>query len=136
MPVIGFALKNLKIQRGKGDVKERVDIDSTPKITAVNERKLEFLGKQLALIVDFEFLTLYKPDFGEIKITGEVTYSTEEDVKKLVKDWEKKKELPQIIDADIKNFLFRKCLTLGVNLSADFQLPPPMGFPVVRPKER
>jgi hypothetical protein len=55
-------------------------------------------------------------------------------MKETLKNWEKNKKLPKEVEIEVKNFLFRKCLTIGVNLSENMQLPPPLIFPRVMSK--
>lgn len=133
MPVIGFSISSINAER-KNVTVNRLDINSMPKITSVEERTITVAGKVDALAVGFEFLTTYNPDVGQIKINGELVY-TSEDSKKVLKVWNKDKKLPDAVDAEIKNFLFRKCLTIGIDMSENLQLPPPLAFPMIVPKK-
>jgi hypothetical protein len=136
MPIIGYQIVSMNAERKKLQTK-RIDIGSTPKITNVEEKEIKMAEKQQALAISFEFLTVYRAEgnqIGEIKIVGELLY-TEKGLKKILGFWKKKNRLPDQADIEVKNFLFRKCLTLGIFISENLQLPPPVMFPVLVPKK-
>jgi len=132
--IVGFSIKSILAER-KNIPRGRIDIKSIPKIISVSKSKKGFLKKDKPLNVEFEFLTRYEPDIGEIKIIGNVFYVGKK-IKEIMKMWEKQKKLPKEVDMEIKNFLFRKCLSIGLNLSENMQLPPPLIFPRVVPKKK
>lgn len=133
MAIIGYSIESIVAER-KASVSRQLNINSTPKIRFVKKREVNVGGKKEVLDVGFEFVTEYKPDVGTIKIIGEVFYTGKND-KNVLKEWEKNKKLPVEVDVEVKNFLFRKCLTIGINLSEQLQLPPPLMFPIVVPKK-
>ena len=110
-------------------------VNSKPKIVSVNWPKLKVFTKKKPVNIEFEFITKYEPNVAEIKISGHVLYLGKK-TKDIIKKWEKSKIFPREVDMEIKNFLFRKCLTLGVNLSESMQLPPPLIFPRVVQKKK
>ena len=135
---MGYNITNIAAERKnmKNPV-QKIDVNSTPYIKHVEERDVTFVNKETALAIGFEFITIYSPNIGEIRINGEIMYTTN-DTKKVVKHWNKEKKLPDDVETEVKNFLFRKCLGIGIDLSEDMQLPPPLGFPVLvkeEPKE-
>lgn len=137
MAVIGHSITSIEANR-KSLVVKKIEINSTPKVVGVKEKAVDIQGlssgKQSVLSISFEFQTDYKPGIGMIKISGEVVY-TSSDNKKVVKEWEKNKKLPQDVDVEIKNFLLRKCLLMGVNISQEMQLPPPLVIPYMKAKK-
>lgn len=137
MGVLGHSITSMKAER-KTLVAKKIDINSTPKITGVKEKKLDVAGltgnKNPVLGIDFEFNTDYSPGIGSIKVAGEVVYAVENN-KKVLDEWKKNKKLPRDVDIDVKNFLLKKCLVLGVNIAQEMQLPPPLVIPVIRPKK-
>lgn len=136
MPVVAVAFRHIIAERR--ELKKQLtslDIDSTPKIVNVAEKELAVFENTPSVVMDFEFRTLYQPGLGEIRFIGELVYTTK-DAKNLVKDWEKNKALPNEIDAEVKNFLFRKCLTFAINISEQMQLPPPLGFPIIQSQKK
>jgi hypothetical protein len=132
--IVGFGIKSISAER-KNIPKGRIDISSTPKIVSVSWPKMKVFTKKKPVNIEFEFTTNYKPDIGEIKINGYVLYLGKK-MKNLIKKWKKDKSFPKEVDMEVKNFLFRKCLTLGVNLSESMQLPPPLIFPRVVQKKK
>ena len=131
--IVGFSVKSIFAER-KGIPRGRIDINSTPKIISIKKSKRGFLKKNKPLNIEFKFHTRYEPNIGEIKIMGNVFYVGKK-MKNIMKMWEKEKKLPKEVDMEIKNFLFRKCLSIGLNLSENMQLPPPLIFPRVVPKK-
>jgi hypothetical protein len=133
LPIIGYHISSISAER-KETPTEKIDIDSAPKITSVERRDVTYPIRQEALAISFEFQTNYTPDIGEIRIAGELVYSSK-NLKGISDFWNKQNQLPEDIDAEVKNFLFRKCLALGINLSENLQLPPPVMFPFISNKE-
>jgi hypothetical protein len=129
--IVGFSIKSISAER-KNIPRGRIDINSTPKIISVKKSGVSFLKKDKPLNVEFEFVTKYEPEIAEIRISGNVLYLGKK-MKDALKTWEREKKFPKDIDIEIKNFLFRKCLTIGINLSENMQLPPPLVFPRVVP---
>lgn len=134
MPVIGYSLTSISAEKKSVKSLQKLDINSTPDVKYVEEKDITIVDKEPALVIGFEFTTTYSPDVGHIKINGELVYSSANN-KKIVKEWKKNKKLPTDVDIDVKNFLFRRCLTLGIDLSENLQLPPPLVFPVVVPNK-
>ena len=134
--IVGFGIKSISAER-KNVPKGRVDINSTPKILSITKSKTSFLKKEKPLNIEFEFITKYKPNIGEIRISGNVLYLGKK-MKDTLKAWEKREKIPKEVDIEVKNFLFRKCLTICLNLSENMQLPPPLIFPrvVTRPPRK
>ncbi len=126
--IAGYRISSISAQR-RNAVAKRIDINSTPRITSVEKR-----GKDLA--IGFEFLMAYNPDIGQINIAGELLYRDKGAAAEF-KKWKSEGKLSEKVDIEVKNFLFRKCLSLGVALSEQLQLPPPVMFPfLVQKKEQ
>lgn len=132
MPVIGFSINSVTADRKK-QVIDRMDINSVARIKSVEEKEIELAGKQSSLQISFDFETIYTPDIATFKFAGEVIFSAK-NVKDILKMWKKDGKLPDTIDIDVRNFLFKKCLTMGINLAEELQLPPPIVFPMIAPR--
>jgi len=130
--IVGFGIKFISAER-KVIPKGRININSTPKIVSISHAESGFMKKEKPLNIEFEFTTKYEPKVGEIKILGNIFYIGKY-MKKILESWNKDKKLSKEFEMEIKNFLFRKCLTIGVNLSENMQLPPPLMFPTIIPK--
>ncbi len=134
MPVVGFNFKSIKAEIKKVPTgKEKIEISSSPMIKNVEKKKIDVLGKEVALI-EFEFKTTYEPGIGQIVLKGEILYQTD-NVGKFVKEWKEKKKLSADFAIPVLNAVFRRCLKRAIDLADDLQLPPPIRFPVVRAKE-
>jgi len=127
--IVGFGIKSISAER-KNVPRGRIDISSTPRIVSVSWPSMKVFTKKKPVNIEFEFTTKYGPNVAEIKISGHVLYLGKK-MKELIKKWKKSKVFPKEVDMEVKNFLFKKCLTLGVNLSESMQLPPPLIFPRV-----
>lgn len=129
MPIIGFHVKSISAEK-RNFPKDRVDINSTPSIVSVSKTAIGLKKKEDALDIGFQFTTKYEPDVGEIKIEGNVMFIGNK-LENAMKLWKKEKKLLPEIEVEVKNFLFRKCMTIGINLSENMNLPPPLMFPTV-----
>jgi hypothetical protein len=134
MPIIGLKFDSFEGKREKDATNQSIKINSSPRITDLKEIKVPNLDKK-ALAFSFEFLTTYEPDIGTIRVTGEVLFLSDA-MPKITADWKKKKTLPAEMSADIINYLLRRCLLKVATMAEDLQLPPPLGFPKLKPKEQ
>jgi hypothetical protein len=132
MSVIGLRFRSFEAKREQGRITPQIKINSVPKITDVKETNIPMFDKK-ALSVDFEFVTEYNPNIGNIKMSGEL-YFMAKDNKEVMKSWKNKKEVPEDMRISVLNHLFRACLIKIANLADDLQLPPPMAIPRVKPK--
>ena len=133
MPIVGFKFESMEARREKAAAGGELKINSAPRITSVKEVDIPTLKKKV-LGLGFEFLTKYDPGVGEIKIKGEVLYMSDKNAQ-VLKKWKDKKVLPDDMNIEILNNLFRQCLLKVSNLADDLQLPPPIQLPKVKPKE-
>ena len=132
--IIGYNFTKIEAERKK-DVSGKVDISSSVKINSVEEKEIEVLNKQKVLEIGFEFTVEYKEDFGKIHMSGFLLYDGK-NAKDAVKMWKKDKKLPESIDLEVKNFLFKKCLTLAIILADEIRFPSPLPFPMVVPAKK
>jgi len=132
--IIGYNFTKIEASRIK-DISGKVDISSSVKITSVEEKELEIINKQKVLEIGFEFIIEYKEDFGKMQMSGVVLYDGKF-VKDAMKMWKKDKKLPNIVDLEVKNFLFKKCLTLAIILAEEIRFPSPIPFPMVVPAKK
>ena len=134
MPIIGMKLDSMEARREKVPEKGEIKVNSTPKITGVKQITLPAIDKKV-LALNFDFVTTYSPDIGEVKISGELLY-TADDIAKILKQWQAKKMLPEGTNVEVLNHLFRQCLLKVANIADDLQLPPPLAIPRVAPKQK
>lgn len=136
MSIIGLSFDTVEAKRDKEQkVRAEVKVNSVPRINDVKEVSISTIGNKKVLSLNFEFATNYDPKVGEIKIGGNLLYMTE-DNKKLLKQWQKEKKLPEKPSLEILNYLFRRCLLKVSNIAEDLQLPPPIPMPTIKPKAK
>ena len=144
MPIVGLNLKSIKANISERKIMGSVDVNSTPVIKKVEKKDTNMPGMKAIVSIDFSFSTKYdmedkksgkKVDIGEISFEGEVLYFSE-DIREVLKKWEKDKKMDDKLTLEILNAIFRRCLTKGIDLSAELGLPPPIRFPIVKPKQQ
>ena len=133
MPIVGMKIDSISGSREKSNLKGEVKINSSPRVVSVKEITVPGMKKKV-LEMGFDFLTRYDPSLGEIKVRGELLYDSESRVK-ILSHWKKNKRLPREVDIEVLNHLFRHCLLRMANLAEMVQLPPPLRFPIVKPRE-
>jgi hypothetical protein len=127
-------LDSIEGTRGKVPAKGEIKVNSTPRIMTVKQVDLPSIDKKV-LALNFEFSTTYSPDVGDIKINGELLYAGENN-SQILKQWTAKKMLPEEVNIEVLNHLFRSCLLKVANIADDLQLPPPLAMPRVAPKQK
>ena len=130
--IVGFkfdSIETIKDNEPKGNI----NIESTPVITGVEERKMKEMKNIIGLT--FEFKVLYKPDYGYIRMVGEVLFRAKNS-KNVLKAWEESKSLESDVAIPVLNFVLKKCLTHAVYLSELIGFPPPVQFPVIKEKSK
>lgn len=136
MAIIGLTFHSVEARRDKEQsIRAEIKVNSVPRINNIKEVTISTIGGKKVLSLDFEFVTNYDPKVGEIKIGGSLLYMTD-DNKKLLKQWEKEKKLPEKPSLEVLNYLFRKCLLKVSNIAEDLQLPPPLPMPTIKPKAK
>ena len=136
MPIVGLNLKNVSANvEEKKVVEGNINVNSAPTIEGVEKKTVGLPGLKDVVSINFKFETIYEPKIGEIVIKGEVLYYTEKE-KEMVDKWKKEKKLDENVAAEVLNAIFRRCLTKAIDLSNELRLPPPIRFPIVKPKEQ
>jgi len=136
MAIIGLSFDSLEAKRDKEQkIRAEIKVNSVPRINDMKEVTISTIGGKKVLSLAFEFVTNYDPKVGEIKIGGNLLYMTD-DNKKLLKQWEREKKLPEKPSLEILNYLFRRCLLKVSNIAEDLQLPPPLPMPTIKPKAK
>jgi hypothetical protein len=136
MAIVGLSFNSVEAKRDKEQrIRAEIKVNSVPRINNIREVTISTLGDKKVLSLAFEFVTNYDPRVGEIKIGGDLLYMTD-DNKKLLKQWEKEKKLPEKSSLEVLNYLFRRCLLKVSNIAEDLQLPPPLPMPTIKPKAK
>ena len=130
MPVVGMIIKNMNVKKtseyvGPSNIGHKTGINS------VEETTMKTLGKK-GLKLGFEFNTIYndekKKPFGEITITGDVFFLSDNPAEILM-SWKKDKKLPEDVNLQAINTVIRRCMSKAIMLSEDVNLPPPIPIP-------
>lgn len=125
--IIGFYLKSIEAKRFSKSLPNSINIRSTPSIDSISREK-DSVGK-----VVFSFVTEYSPGIATIRYEGEILLEFENSKKmeETIRMWNEKRKLKEDIDILVRNFLFKKCLTLGILIADEMKLPPPLMFPQI-----
>lgn len=135
MSVIGFNINSINAKLGENaDRKGDISVNSTPAIIDIEKRDmgLPWIGEVLG--IGFRFETKYDPKIGEIAIEGEVLYHSSNQ-KDILARWKKEKKLDDKMAVEVLNAIFRRCLMKALDIADELRLPPPVSFPVVKPKD-
>lgn len=133
MPVIGLNLRKIEASvDDKKPVTGNINVNSSPRIESVEKADISLLKDVLE--IEFSFTSNYEPDIAQMYMEGVVLYQTDK-VNETLKLWKKEKKLEDSVALDVLNAIFRKCLSRAVDLSEELRLPPPVQFPIVKPKE-
>jgi hypothetical protein len=135
MPIIGMNFKSIKANINEGKITKNVNVNSSPVIEKMEKKEINMPGIKDVLSIKFKFTTNYEPKIGEIMFEGEVLYNSE-DMKEILKKWEKDKKIDDPLAMEVLNAIFRRCLTKGIDIASELGLPPPIRFPIVKPKEQ
>ena len=135
MSVIGFILSS--ISASVEEVNEggaEITVNSTPKIDSIEKKDINMPGMDNVISVKFTFKTVYEPKIGDIIISGDILYQTN-DAKAVIKQWKDKITIDSQLYLDVTNTILRKCLAKAVMLADELRLPQPVSFPMVIPKQ-
>ena len=126
MRIIGFNFKKISVERKK-DIQGKLEIKSNLQIDDIEKESIDIAGEILKF--HYEYSILYEPGFAEINFKGNVLVLPEkEDVKKILKEW-KKKKLSEDVRLPIFNFIMSKCNLKALQFEEEFGLPPHLPLP-------
>ena len=118
MRIIGFNFTKINVEKKK-DIEGKLEIKSNLSMEDIKKEKIALAGDVLRFSFSFEIK--YSPDFANVLLEGDIIASSL-DVKKILKQWSKKK-----IDEDIKipvfNFILSRCNVKALQLEEEFNLP-------------
>ena len=134
MPIIGFNLQKISVERKKSikDVKEKIDINTHIDIKNVKKEKVDIIKNQDVLSFDFDFDILYKPGIASLKFSGNLLLAIDPKLtKNLMKGWKDKR-----VPIEVKNFIFTKCGVKALYLEEELGLPFHLPMPRFTSKEK
>ncbi|MBW3018075.1 hypothetical protein KY325_02880, partial [Candidatus Woesearchaeota archaeon] len=90
-----------------------------------------------AMKVDFQFVSEYLPDLGNITIDSSIiALRPVSEITQIIKDWKGNKQLPSDLIEQLFSYVLRRCNIKAIMLAEDLNLPSPVPLPRVetRPK--
>jgi len=132
MAIVGFNFSKISVEK-KESVKGKISINNNITITNVEKKDLILgVAKQDGIRFEFEFTSKYEPKFADIILGGEVLYLGDaEEVKKVMDEWKKSKNIPKDVKVQVINAALTKCNIEALILSKEVNLPPPIPLPSV-----
>ncbi len=127
MKIIGFSFKKIEAERKK-NITGKLEIKSNLQIEDIEKETIDIAGEILK--ISYIYSINYEPGFAEIKFKGNVLAAPNnpEDIKKILKDW-KKKKISEDLRIFIFNFIISKCNLKALQLEEEFSLPPHIPLP-------
>ena len=136
MQIIGFTLTKISIERKEGP-QGKFKVTSKIDVKEVKEEKVQLAeGKEVAR-AEFEYSIDYEPDIADISFRGFVLLMGEpKEIKEFIADWKKKKIMASEMKLRVFNTIFQKCNIKALELEDDFNLPPHLHLPAIKPEEK
>lgn len=127
MRIIGFNFKKIEAERKK-NIQGKLEIKSNLQIENIEKETIDIAGEVLKF--HYNYSIKYEPEFAEISFKGNVLALPDnpEDIKKILKEW-KKKKLSDEIRLFVFNFIISKCNLKALQLEDEFALPPHIPLP-------
>ncbi len=136
MPAIGFNINAIDAKvDSTTERKGNVNVNSSPSITSIEKRDVDFPLAKDVVAINFKFETKYEPKVGWITMEGEVLY-TSDNPKEMIAKWKKEKKMEDSVAIEVLNTIFRRCLAKAIEIAAELRLPPPVSFPIVKLKDQ
>ena len=124
-------IKNVQLTAIKAE--RYIDLTNRPKQVRIdhnsNISRMEKMSDKQAKI-EFQYTTSYGP-IGIIKLDGTLLLD-DDNVKKLVEQWNSTRKLPDEIAGSIHTAVMHTCVPMAVGIAKDLLLPPPIPLPQVR----
>ncbi len=133
MRIIGFSFKKIEAERKK-DLTGKLEIKSNLQVEDIEKETIDIAGETLKL--SYTYSINYEPGFAEIKFKGTVLAIPDksEDIKKILKDW-KKKKIDDSTKIPVFNFIMSKCNLKALQLEEEFSLPHHIPLPKLVPQQ-
>lgn len=129
--IVGFNIDSLDASK-EGSAKGNLQVNYTPKITAVEEVTVNAFDDKVARI-NFDFKVGYNAGGNEaarINMSGNVLWKGH--LEEITDSWEDDEELPEDVRVPLMNELYRKCLSESVGVANSLGLLPPIPTPQVK----
>lgn len=142
MSIVGFNFTKMNVE--KKDVKRtgKVEVANNVLINNIEQSKFINSPDQIGLKYDFVYESKYDPEFGHIKLVGNlVSLEKKDEGEKLLHIWEKEKKMSkELMDTDVMrkilNTILAKTNVQALILSKDVNLPSPIPLPKVNVEKK
>ena len=132
MAIIGYNFVDIKASRNSNVAVAQKGLEVNHSISIKNVEKTPLnmaSGSSEVLKVEFDFSVLYQ-EVGSVTLKGDAIFSdTKEIVEESFTSWKQDKKLPQMVDLEIRRFVYTKSLMQAMNLSDLLNLPAPIPLP-------
>lgn len=139
MAIIGYNFVDINAKRNDkiAVAQKGLEVNHAISIKDVNKAPLNMAsGSSEVLKVEFDFSVLYQ-EVGSITLKGDAIFSdTKEIIEESLKSWSQDKKLPQMVDLEIRKFVYNKSLMQAMGLSDLLNLPAPIPLPKLEIKEK
>jgi len=130
--ITGFTIEKLDVQRNDIDEKSKIKIHNNLQIIDVEEQKLPFKDKKVALKFKFDYSVTYEPKLGNINMQGHILYLGD-NTDEIIKYYKKEKKIKNAtIGINVLNAISNKCNVKALGLSQDVNLPLPINLPKLK----
>jgi hypothetical protein len=139
MSVIGFNFTSIEAKKdsSKAVAQKGMQVNHSISISNVTKVPLNMSETQSEVLkVEFDFSVLYK-ELGAVKLSGDALYSdTKEIIEESAKEFENSQKLPEMVDLNIRKFVYNKSLMQAMNMSDLLNLPSPIPLPKFEKKKK
>lgn len=139
MGIIGFNFTNIKAEKetSKAVAQKGTEVNHSISIKNVTKVPLHMSGNSSEVLrVEFDFSIVYKT-IGAISLSGDALYSdTTEIIDESLKTFEDSKRLPEMVDLNVRKFVYNKSLMQAMSLSDLLNLPAPIPLPKFEKKKK
>ena len=127
MKIIGFSFDKITAERKK-ELQGKLEIKSNLQIEEIEKETIDIAGEVIKL--HYNYSIAYEQGFAEIEFKGSILIipDKQEDIKKILKDW-KKKKIEDNIRLFVFNFIISKCNLKALQFEEEFNLPPHIPLP-------
>lgn len=136
MQVVGNTVNKIEATRSD-EYEQGMKIQTHINITDVKKKEFSGAGENKeGAVVTYTFDSQYGEKFGKISIEGAMfLFGTEEELKKLIADWEKNKKLDEEANLPLINKATELAYLVAIPVAKELKLPTPLRLPRFVKKE-
>lgn len=137
LSIIGFNFTRMVVERNSSS-EGKINISNNVGVKDVKDAQVNLGGTTNSGVrFIFTFVSTYDPGVGKIELEGDVIAIDEKHaIEQLIKGWNDKKEIPQIVMSDVLNHILNRCNVQALIMSRDINLPSPIPLPKVNVRNK